>query len=129
MTANPDDASGLVEKALSQCEAAFIHGVHSFHGGHQSDLLIRPDALRGLKEAMRRSFHDRLGGDDGPGHWDRDGQRVKRVGFYAGALAAFQAYADLSEWVEERHLKIAMEHVAQHCNNREDIRIRWVYCP
>ena len=127
MAASAGDATSLVETALGQCEAAFIHGVHSFHGGHQSDLLIRPDALRELKERMRPKFKQRF--DDDPKHWKRDGERVRRVGYYAGALAAFHAYTDVSCWVETGHLRAAMQHVAQHCKDPNNPRIRWWYCP
>ncbi len=129
MMATAGDATDVVERALVQCEASFIHGVHSFHGGHQSDLLIRRDAFHGLKQAMLQSFENRLGGDDGAERWAADGERVRRVGFYAGALAAFHAYADFSEWVEQRHLERAMTHVKAHCNDPAKRRIAWVYCP
>ncbi len=128
MTANVSDAADPVETALVQCEASFIHGVHSFHGGQQSDLLIRPDALHELKERMRPKFKERLVDDD-PTHWERDGERVRRVGYYAGALAAFHAYAGLSEWVESAHLKEAMAHVKEHCLDPKNPTVRWVYCP
>ncbi len=129
MMATAGDATDVVERALVQCEASFIQGVHSFHGGHQSDLLIRPDAFHGLKQAMLQSFKNRLGGDDGADRWAEDGERVRRVGFYAGALAAFHAYADFSDWVEQCHLERAMTHVKAHCNNPAKRQIEWVYCP
>ena len=128
----------LVTRALAQCEASFISGVHSFHGGHRSDLVIRPNAIQGLRDALRGSFDDSLG-EGGRGDWSRDGERMRRIGFYAGALAAFYAYADRSEWVERGHAENAMKHVGTQCkdrleryknSDREDLfRAQWVYCP
>ncbi len=130
MAVNSGDANDLVDEALSQCEVAFKRGVHSFHEGQQSDLHIRPAVIDRLKAALRGPFQGRLGGDDGSKIWDREGGRVVRTGFHAGALAAFHAYTGHSEWVECPHADVAMAHVREHCRGPADTpRPAWVYCP
>ena len=129
MTSSTDNSRRLVDKAFSQCDAAFMHGVHSFHGGHQSDLLIEPEAIRQLRAAMRERLEELLGDDGGSDRWERDGDRVRRVGYYAGALAAFHAFGGSSKWIEERHVSAAMKHIKEHCQDPENPAVRWVYCP
>ena len=53
---------------------------------------------------------------------------MRRTGFYAGALAAFRAYADNSEWLEDDHATAAMDYIREHCKH-PDTGIRYFYCP
>ena len=128
MPANPDDVSKLVERALSECEEEFRRGVHSFHAGQTSDLKIRSEAIEGVKNLLRPSFHERLK-ENGEERWQCDRDRVMRVGFYAGALGGLHAYGLSSEWLEEDHAREAMVHVSKKCKDPENREIRWFYCP
>lgn len=129
MSANQDD-DGLVERALSECEMAFRKGVHSFHaGGQPSDVEIGDGVIDRVKDLLRQSFIDRLDNENGPGHWEREGDRVRRTGFYAGALAAFHAYAGNAGRLEDHQAEVAMTHVSHHCKDPNNPEIRWWYCP
>lgn len=128
MPANPEDVSELVERALGQCEEPFTRGVHSFHAGQTSDLKIRPGVIDSVKNMLRPSFKDRLE-ENGEERWRCDRDRVRRVAFYAGALAALHAYGSSSEWLEEHHARDAMVHVSKKCRTPGNPRIRWFYCP
>ena len=130
MTANQGDANELVERALSHCEMAFTKGVHSFHaGGQPSDVEIGDGVIDGVKEWLRQSFKNRLDHEDGPERWEQEGYRVRRTGFYAGALAAFHAYAGNAGRLEAHQADVAMAHVSEHCKDPNNPQIRWWYCP
>ena len=128
MPANPDDISELVERALCECEEEYRRGVHSFHAGQTSDRKIRPGVIESVKNLLRPTFHERLK-EDGEERWKRERDRVRRVGFYAGALAALHSYGSNSEWLEEDHARDAMVHVSKKCKDPENRERLWFYCP
>lgn len=128
LSANPEDINELVRRALSECAEAFTRGVHSFHAGRTSDLQIQPGVIQSVENSLWPSFYERLK-EDGERRWEQDGDRVRRVAFYAGALAALHAYGGGSAWLEEDHAHEAMVHVSKKCKAPGNPQIRWFYCP
>ena len=128
LPANQEDIDVIVRRALSECAEAFTRGVHSFHAGQKSDLQIRAGVIESVENSLRPSFYQRLE-KDGEKRWKQDGDRVRRVAFYAGALAALHAYGGGSAWLEKAQAHEAMEHVSKQCKAPENPRIRWFYCP
>ena len=128
MPASPEDINELVKRALRECGEGFEKGVHSFHAGQTSDLKIQPGVIESVENRLRPSFYERLK-EDGERRWERDRDRVTRVGFYAGALAALHAYGGSSEWLDQDHAHEAMAHVSEKCQAPGNPQIRWFYCP
>ena len=133
MTVGPNQRE--VEEALDQCEEDFERGMNS-HGSPPPS--VQAGIVGDLRAKLKPHFHQNLVVDKrtwhGPGG---DRNRITRMAFYLGAIAAFHAHADSKPGadpvVTQEHVDKALSYVNANCTGPAGtgpaaLRPLWIYC-